>query len=127
MARTLHTNVRSYKEPFTLYTTEANVVNGLDLGLTVKTYKMFGLIFNKSMFINDNFNVAYKNTIAIRIIRPNYMIKIDDKIQYKNVFYTVISIGWDLYSRNEIELNCEYLDKNLWPNYAKNTNPKNNT
>lgn len=114
MSRTLHVNIRSYKEPFVLYSVNSNIVNGIDLGDTLKTYRMHGLILNKSSFVNDNYNVAYKNVIAVRIIKPNFKIKINDKIKYRDSFYNIISIDWDLYSRNEILINCEYLDDKLW-------------
>lgn len=119
MSRTLHTNVRKYKEPFCLLITQNNIVNGIDLGETFKSYQMFGLILNKSVFVNDNYNIAYKNTIAIKIIKPNFEININDKIKYRNSFYNIISIDWDLYSRNEITINCEYLDNKLWGKNVK--------
>lgn len=113
MSRTLHTNIRSYKEPFDLLITKRNIVNGIDQGETFKLFKMYGLILNKSQFINDNYNVAYKNTITIRLIRPNIDFKINDKICYRKQYYNIISVDYDLYSRNEIAINCEYLDNQL--------------
>lgn len=127
MSRTLHTNVRSFKEPFKLLITQMNIVNGIDLGNTFYQYDMFGLILNKSVFVNDNYNISYKNTIAIKIIKPMFDIKINDKVKYRGAYYNIISITWDMYSRNEIMINCEYLDDKLWAKNVKIERSKNNS
>lgn len=108
MARTLHTNIRNYREPFYLIKNEIEKLNGIDTVVGYKQILMFGSIRNVLASQTETQNSRMVSSITIKIIKPNIDILAGDNIKYRNNNYVITSIDWDLYSYNEMILRCEF-------------------
>lgn len=108
MSRTLHVNPRNFKEPFFLIKPVVNKINGIDQIVSYKTIMFFGSIRNKFISRNESHNLPFIPTLSIKIIKPEIVFNKGDSIRYRGENYVINSIEYDLYSRNEMIINCEY-------------------
>lgn len=100
--RTLHFNPRNFQEPFLLLKKKITNQNGLDSFQTEKRIQMFGSIMNRSLTYAQQQIDDQINTISVKIIYQNIIIKPQDRIIYNKNQYVITEIDRDYYNKNEI-------------------------